>query len=68
MALCPAPEKGPQAILSPVLPLAGDDFALLPLLVHLFSRAPVDVQEESPQQAGDEDAAGFTRSRQRLAR
>ena len=64
MALCPAPEKGPQAILSPVLPHAGDDFALLPLLVHLFSRA----QEENLQQAGDEDAAGCIRSRQRLAR
>ena len=53
---------------APVWPLANDDFALLPLLVHLFSRELVDVQEENLRQVGDEDVAGFIRGRQRLAR
>ena len=52
----------------PAWPLANDDFALLPLLVHLLSRALVHVQEENLRQAGDEDVAGFIRDRQRLAR
>ena len=53
-------------------PLANDDFALLPLLVHLFSRALVgalvNVQEENLRQVGDEDVAGFIRARPLLAR
>ena len=53
---------------APAWPLANDDFALLPLLVHLFSRAPVHVQEENLRQVDDEDVAGFIRGRQRLAR
>ena len=52
----------------PAWPLANDDFALLPLLVHLFSRALVLVEEENLRQVGDEDVAGFIRGRQRLAR
>ena len=52
----------------PAWPLANDDFALLPLLVHLFSRAPVHVEEENLRQVDDEDVAGFTRGRQRLVR
>ena len=52
----------------PAWPLANDDFALLPLLVHLFSRALVPVQEENLRQVGDEDVAGFKGGRQRLAR
>ena len=53
---------------APVWPLANDDFALLPLLVHLFSRVPVHVEEENLRQVGDEDVAGFIRGRKRLAR
>ena len=52
----------------PACPLANDDFALLPLLVHLRSRARVQVQEENLRQVGDEDIAGFILGRQRLAR
>ena len=58
----------PPGGLPPAWPLANDDFALLPLLVHLFSRALVHVQEENLRQVGDEDVAGFIRGRQRLAR
>ena len=53
---------------APAWPLANDDFALLPLLVHLFSRALVHVEEENLRQVGDEDVAGFIRNRKRLAR
>ena len=53
---------------APAWPLANDDFALLPLLVHLFSHALVHVEEENLRQVGDEDVAGFIRGRQRLAR
>ena len=53
---------------APAWPLANDDFALQPLLVHLFSRALVHVEEENLRQAGDADVAGFIRGRQRLAR
>ena len=41
-----------------------DDFALLPLLVQLFSRALVHVQEENLRQVGDGDNAGFICGRQ----
>ena len=54
--------------LPPAWPLANDDFALLPLVVHLFSRALVHVEEENLRQVGDEDVAGFIRGRKRLAR
>ena len=53
---------------APAWPLANDDFALLPLLVHLCSCALVHVEEENLRQVGDEDVAGFIRGRQRLAR
>ena len=43
----------------PFWPLANDDFALLPHLVHLCSRALVHHQEENLRQADDEDVAGF---------
>ena len=52
----------------PAWPLANDGFALLPLLVQLFSHALVHVQEENLRQVGDEDVAGFIRKRKRLAR
>ena len=53
----------------PAWPLANDDFAPLPLLVQLFSRAfRVHVQEENLRQVGDEDVAGFMRGCKRLAR
>ena len=51
----------------PAWPLANDDFALQPLLVHLRSRVRVQMQEENLRQVGDEDVAGFIRVRQRLA-
>ena len=52
----------------PAWPLANDDFALQPLLVHLCSCVLVLVEEESLRQVGDEDVAGFIRSLKRLAR
>ena len=52
----------------PFWPLANDDFALLPLLVHLCSCALVHVEEENLWQVGDEDVAGFIHGRKRLAR
>ena len=51
----------------PVWPLANDDFALMPLLAQLFSRALVYVQEENLRQVGDADVAGFIRGLERLA-
>ena len=53
---------------APAWPLANDDFALLPLVVHLRSRAFVQVEEEKLRQVGDEDIAGFIRDREPLAR
>ena len=53
---------------APAWPLANDDFARLPLLVHLCSCVLVHVQEENLRQVGDEDVVGFIRGRQRLAR
>ena len=59
----PAPAPAP-----PAWPLANDDFAILPLFVHFFSRALVHVEEENLRQVGDEDVAGFIRILKRLAR
>ena len=52
---------------APALPPANDDFATLPLCVHIFSRVVVQVQEENLRQAGDEEVVGFKHLRHRLA-